>query len=366
MRTLPPRLVVALLLAATAAAFVAALAIGSVGASPGELWQALVGGTAGTGATGTTGTGMATGAAGVTGAGGGAAAGTDPAALALVVHALRLPRALAAFAVGALLALAGAILQALLRNALADPYVLGISGGAAVAALLALSLGAATWVAQGASAAGALLALALLFALARRAFFVSGLQHGEETTASVMLTGVMIAAFSSAGLSLLLSLATDMQLRGMVFWLLGDLTAATDLKLALLALGAVVLLLGAALTRARALDLMLRGDLLAFTQGVDVTATRRVLVVIAACATGVAVTLAGAVGFVGFVAPHVMRLLLGNAQRVLLPAAALAGGLLVLVADTVARSVLAPISLPVGVVTAMIGVPVFLWLLRRQ
>lgn len=343
MRLLAPRLAVALLIAANAAAFVVALAIGSIGVAPGDVWQALIGG-----------------------GGGGGTGATADSTMMVVVRELRLPRALSAFAVGALLALAGAILQALLRNALADPYVLGISGGAAVAALLALSFGAATWVVQGASAAGALLALALLFTLARRAFFVAGLQHGEETTASVMLTGVMIAAFSSAGLSLLLSLATDMQLRGMVFWLLGDLAAATDIRLAVFALGAAVLLLAAALTRARALDLMLRGDLLAYTQGVDVTVTRRVLVVIAACATGVAVTLAGAVGFVGFVAPHVMRLVLGNAQRVLLPASALAGGLLVLVADTVARSVLAPITLPVGVVTAMIGVPVFLWLLRRQ
>lgn len=331
-----------LLVVANAAAFVVALASGSVGAAPGDVWNALVG---------------------LLDAAPGVDAGSTPE---LVVRTLRLPRAISAFAVGALLALAGAILQGLLRNGLADPYVLGVSGGAAFAALLALSLGASLWLAQAASAAGALAALALLFGLARRAFFSTNVQYAEEATTGVMLTGVMIAAFSAAGLSLLLSLATDLQLRGMVFWLLGDLAAATDLRLALLAVVALVLLLGIAVARARALDLMLRGDMLAFTQGVDVAATRRVLIVVAAAATGIAVTIAGAIGFVGFVAPHVMRLAIGNAQRVLLPAATLAGGLLVLVADTVARTALAPVTLPVGVVTALIGVPVFLWLLRRQ
>jgi iron complex transport system permease protein len=152
----------------------------------------------------------------------------------------------------------------------------------------------------------------------------------------------------------------------MVFWLLGDLGGATSLTYALVSLVVLGAGLALALHRAPALNLLLRGDVQAFTQGVDVERTRRVLVVISAIAAGTVVTQAGAVGFVGFVAPHLVRLVLGNDQRVLLPAAALAGGTLVVLADTVARSAFAPVQLPVGVVTALFGVPVFLYLLRRR
>jgi iron complex transport system permease protein len=278
---------------------------------------------------------------------------------------LRLPRVLAGFAVGALLATAGALLQALLRNPLADPYVLGVSGGAAVAALGALALGAALWVMQLAAAVGALATLALLFALARRALFTRDALHGEQATTVVLLTGVMIAAFASALLSVVLTLAPENQLRTMVFWLLGDLGGATSLPHALASLAVLALVLLLALRHAPALNLLLRGDVQAFTQGVDVERTRRKLVLLAAVAAGTVVTQAGAVGFVGFVAPHLVRLLIGNDQRQLLPAAALAGGTLVVLADTFARSAFAPVQLPVGVVTALFGVPVFLWLLRR-
>lgn len=279
---------------------------------------------------------------------------------------LRLPRALTAFAVGALLALAGALLQALLRNPLADPYVLGVSGGAAVAALGALALGASMLVMQAAAALGALATLVLLFALAQRAFFTRDALHGEQATSVVLLTGVMIAAFASAVLSVILTLASDAQLRTMVFWLLGDLGGATSLVHALGSLAILLASLLLALQRAPALNLLLRGDVQAFTQGVDVERTGRVLVVIAAIAAGTVVTQAGAVGFVGFVAPHLARLVLGNDQRLLLPASTLAGGTLVVLADLVARSAFAPVQLPVGVVTALFGVPVFLYLLRRR
>jgi iron complex transport system permease protein len=288
----------------------------------------------------------------------------DPVANAVLQ--LRLPRALSAFAVGGLLSLSGAILQALLRNPLADPYVLGISGGAAVAALGALALGASLAAMQAASAAGALVTLVLLFALAHRALFLRDALHGDEATTRVLLTGVMIAAFCSALLSVILTLAADAQLRTMVFWLLGDLGGATDLRHAVLALAALAIGLVLAARQARALNLMMRGDAQATTQGVDVERKRRVLVLIAALATGTAVMLAGAVGFVGFVAPHLLRLAIGNDQRFLLPAATLAGGLLVVAADTVARTAFAPVQLPVGVVTALVGVPVFLWLLARR
>lgn len=333
----PPRAraapVLTALAAAALAALLLALAVGSVPLAPAALAEAVVG-------------------------------RADP--LTATLLELRLPRALGAFAVGGLLALAGAILQALLRNPLADPYVLGISGGAAVAALGALALGASFVWLQAASAAGALATLALLFALAQRALFARAALHGEDPAVRVLLTGVMLASFCGALLAAILSLSADGQLRTMVFWLLGDLSAAVDLRHSAAALAVLALLLALAQRQAPALELMLRGDLQATTQGVDVGRCRRRLLALAALATGCAVTLAGAVGFVGFVAPHLLRLTIGNDQRLLLPAAAVGGGVLVLLADAVARSAAAPAQLPVGVVTALAGVPVFLWLLARR
>jgi iron complex transport system permease protein len=285
-----------------------------------------------------------------------------------VLWQLRLPRALSAFAAGGLLALAGSLLQALLRNPLADAYVLGVSGGAAVGALLALLAGAGLLGMQAGSALGAFATLAALFLLARREFFgrlQAVARIAEEASTAVLLTGVMLAAFSAALLSLLLALAPDVQMRSIMFWLLGDLAGATDLRAALISLAVLAALLVAAAAQARPLNLLLRGDLQAFVQGVDVRRVRRRLVLVSALATATAVTLAGAVGFVGFVAPHLMRRIVGNDQRILLPAAVLAGAVLVLLADTVARSAMSPLQLPVGVITALIGVPVFISLVRR-
>jgi iron complex transport system permease protein len=296
----------------------------------------------------------------------GALRGQRDDSVAAIVLDLRLPRALSAFAVGGLLALSGALLQALLRNPLADPYVLGISGGAAVAALIALAAGAALWVMQLASAAGALVTLMFLALLARRSLFSRDLLAGDDAASGVLLTGVMIAALTAATLSLLLALAPEGRLRSMVFWLLGDLAGATDKTSAGVALFLLAVLCALALALARPLNLILRGDVAAFTQGVDVERIRRVLVVISALATGCAVTLSGAVGFVGFVAPHITRRIVGNDQRLLLPASALFGGALLVVADTIARTAVAPLQLPVGVLTALLGVPVFLWLLQHR
>src|SRR5512136_2815786 len=293
-------------------------------------------------------------------------AGDGDGAVRDVVWQLRAPRAVAGFAVGAGLALSGALLQGLLRNALADPYVLGISGGAAVGAIGAIALGLPAGLVQLAAALGAVATLGLLFVLARRALFTRDALESETGTTGVLLTGVMIASFAAALLSLVLSLAPDARLRTMVFWLLGDLAGATDFRSVLVALVVVAVAFALAQRHAAALNLLVRGDLQAYTQGVRVVHTRRTLVLVAALATGAAVTLAGAVGFVGFVAPHLMRLVFGNDQRVLLPTSALAGGTLVVLADTVARSAFAPLQLPVGVITALIGVPVFLWLLARR
>ncbi|MCK9283146.1 MAG: iron ABC transporter permease [Rhodocyclaceae bacterium] len=272
-----------------------------------------------------------------------------------VIRGLRLPRVLGAFACGGLLALAGGLMQVLLRNPLADPYVLGISGGAGVGAMVALLLGLPLLGINGLAFAGAIGAMLLVF----------GLAHGDGswTQTRLLLTGVIVAAGCGALVALILSVAPESKLRGMLFWLMGDLSQAIEPTLALVALG---LLLALSLPFARELNLLARGQMQAQALGVAVTRVRRLIYLLASLATAVAVTTAGSIGFVGLVVPHLVRLAVGNDQRLLLPAAALAGGSLLVLADTAARTLIAPQQLPVGVLTALIGVPVFLFLLARQ
>ena len=271
-----------------------------------------------------------------------------------VIRHLRLPRAVAVFVCGGLLALAGALMQVLLRNPLADPYVLGISGGAAVGALSAMMLGLAPWLVDASAFAGALAAMLLVF----------GLAHGDGswTQTRLLLTGVIVAAGCGAVITLMLSLAPDARLRSMLFWLMGDASAASKPWPA-----AVVLVAGMALVMpfARDLNVLARGEATARALGVRVQRLRYGLYVVASLLTAVAVSLIGAVGFVGLVVPHLVRFVIGNDQRLLLPAAVLAGGALLTLADTAARTVIAPMQLPVGVLTALIGVPVFLLVLAR-
>ena len=277
-----------------------------------------------------------------------------------VIQGLRLPRALAAFACGGLLALAGALMQVLLRNPLADPYVLGISGGAAVGALAAMLAGLTLALMNLAAFAGALAAMLLVF----------GLAHGDSswTRSRLLLTGVIVAAGCGAVVALILSIAPDDGLRGMLFWLMGDLGQAISPwpALVVLALGLLV-----TLPFARELNLLARGDTLAQALGVSVKHVKHGIYLLASLLTAVAVTTSGSIGFIGLVVPHLVRLTMirlgwGNDQRLLLPAAALAGGSLLVLADTLARTVIAPQQLPVGVLTALLGVPVFLFLLGRQ
>ncbi|MBU1236675.1 MAG: iron ABC transporter permease [Gammaproteobacteria bacterium] len=316
-------LLVLLSLASLAAAsMVAALAAGSLALPPGDVLAAL--------------------------------AGSDNVAHA-VVFDLRLPRALAAFACGGLLALAGALMQVLLRNPLADPYVLGISGGAGVGALAAMLLGLAGLAVPGFAFVGALAAMLLVF----------GLAHGDGswTQTRLLLTGVVVAAGCGALVALILTLAPDQKIHGMLFWLMGDLSQAVN---PLPALGVLVVALLAAIPFARELNLLARGADHALALGVAVPTLRRIIYVVASLATAVAVTTAGSVGFIGLIVPHLVRLAVGNDQRLLLPASVLAGGSLLVLADTAARTVVAPIQLPVGILTALIGVPVFLTLLGRS
>lgn len=290
------------------------------------------------------------------GAGGVLAAliGRDTGLPAHVVLELRLPRAAAAFLTGALLAQAGVYMQVLLRNPLADPYVLGISGGAAVTALLALGAGLGGLALSGSAFAGALLAMLLVFGLARGT--------GQWSTSRLLLTGVVLASGWGALISFLLAIGPDTDLRGMLFWLMGDLGAAHRPWA-----GYLVLMLGllVGLFLARSLNLLARGTLEAGALGVDVSRLQRAVYIIASLLTASAVTVAGSVGFVGLVVPHLLRLLGCRDHRWLLPASALLGGSLLLLADTAARTVLAPRQLPVGVLTAALGVPLFLYLLQR-
>lgn len=280
-----------------------------------------------------------------------------------IVWQLRLPRVLAGFSVGALLALSGALMQVLLRNPLADPYVLGVSGGAAAGAMLALGFfPAVAWSLQAGALAGALLSLLLLLLLCMRSSLLSA---GAGTPAGVrlILTGVMIAAAFGAMLSLMLALAPDNALRGVFFWLLGDLEGSRLHAFGWLALAGA---LAWSLWAAPRLNVLAHGDATAFLLGIRVGRLRLMTLLVASLATAAAVSLAGTIGFIGLVVPHIARLVLGNDQRVLLPASVLGGGAALVLADLVARTVVAPVQLPVGVITVLAGVPVFLYLLARS
>ncbi len=279
-----------------------------------------------------------------------------------IVTELRLPRALAAFATGGLLALAGALMQVLLRNPLADPYVLGLSGGAAVGALAAMLAGLGMLFVNLGAAAGALVAILLVFALARRDFARQQLFGPLDASPRLLLTGVIMAAGWTAIITLILTMAPEAKLRGMLFWLMGDLNGVDSWAPALFVLAAALIVIYPA---GRDLNVLLRGEALAHALGVRVMPLRRAVYLVASAATAFAVTTAGTIGFVGLVVPHALRLALGNDQRVLLPASALTGGTLLLIADTAARTVLAPQQLPVGVITALVGVPAFMFLLLR-
>jgi iron complex transport system permease protein len=279
----------------------------------------------------------------------------DPSLARDVVLDLRLPRALTAFAVGGLLGLAGALLQVLLRNPLADPYVLGVSGGASVTALLALMAGMSAAMVDVAAGVGALAACALVFALAQG--------RGGWTPTRLLLTGVVVAAGAGSIVSLLLAMSDDTRLRGMVFWLLGDLTRG-DRWGWLLSLLAAATLLCVAL--GRPLNVLARGETIAATVGLDVRRVRSVVFVLSSVLTGCAVSTAGSIGFVGLVTPHLVRLALGNDQRVVLAGSALLGGVVLMTADLASRLLLAPRQLPVGALTALVGVPIFLLLMLRQ
>ncbi|MDZ7583520.1 MAG: iron ABC transporter permease [Thiobacillus sp.] len=271
-----------------------------------------------------------------------------------ILAELRGPRVAAAFACGGLLALAGALMQTLFRNPLAEPYLLGVSGGAGLLALLGMAAGLAwPWISLLAFA-GSLLALALAAALGGR------LLARDHTP--LLLAGVMLAAGFGALIALVLSVTPAERLPGMLFFLMGDLAWASQPALLWVAL---LLAVAAALSLSRRLDVLQLSPLKAASLGVAVAPTRWMLFVLAGAATSLVVAQAGSIGFVGLMVPHALRKLGFAGHRALLPACALAGGSLLVLADALARTVIEPRELPVGVLTALIGVPMMLWLLRR-
>lgn len=272
-----------------------------------------------------------------------------------IIQELRLPRALAAFATGAMLAMAGVMMQVLLRNPLADPYILGVSGGAAVGALGVIMLGLSAMWMPTAAFCGALLSVLLVFGLAGR-------RQGWSTT-RLLLTGVVISAGWGALINLMLSTSSNQTVHSMLFWLMGDLSQSRGELWHYLLIVAVLVLM---MANARPLNAMARGELQAAALGVDVRRLRLMLYMSASLLTASAVTLAGSIGFVGLIIPHALRLAGARDHRKLLPAAVLLGGSFLMMADSLARTIIAPQQLPVGVLTAVLGVPAFLLILYRS
>ncbi|MDE3170989.1 MAG: iron ABC transporter permease [Acidobacteriota bacterium] len=276
----------------------------------------------------------------------------------LVVFGLRLPRIALGILVGAALSTAGAGYQALLRNPLADPYVLGVSSGAAVGAIVSLILvprlpGAI----QIAAFVGAVATIAVVYLLGRRG--------GQLDSATLLLAGIVTASFLSAVIMFLMTTLSGRDLRGMSFWLMGDLATPPSVNMGWLYF---LLVIGLATIYGTAADLnlILTGEQEARHLGVNVNRVKLVVYLAASVLTGLAVSVSGAIGFLGLLVPHVMRMLFGTDYRVLIPASAIGGAILIVLADTLARTVVAPTELPVGAMTAIAGAPLFIYLMRRR
>jgi iron complex transport system permease protein len=286
---------------------------------------------------------------------------------AAVLYAIRAPRVIAAFTVGAALAAGGAAMQSLFRNPLADPGLLGVSSGAALAAVSVIVLGEKVmhivppalkpWLLPIAAFLGGLLATIVVYRLAARG--------GITLVGTLLLAGIAINALASAGIGMLVFIADEQQLRTLIFWTMGGFGAVTWVAI-LPALLVLAITIPTLLPAAHLLDALALGEREAGHVGVDVERLKRRLVAQVALAVGAGVAISGTVGFVGLIAPHIVRLLLGPAHRTLLPAAALFGGAFLVLADALARTIVSPAELPIGVLTALVGGPFFLWLLAGR
>ncbi len=275
-----------------------------------------------------------------------------------IIFSLRMPRVILAGIVGGALSVAGAVFQALLRNPLADPYILGISSGAAVGAIGTIVLGAGiAWTLPVTSFMGALLTILLVFQVAR--------SRKRIQPNTMLLAGVIVNAFFAAVIMLLLSIAGSQDLHTIISWLMGDLTMA-DYKGVIIILPYIIGGVLAIYFWANSLNLILLGEEEAAQLGVEVERAKKVLFIIASLITAAAVSTCGVIGFVGLIIPHAVRLIWGNDQRLLLPASFLLGAGFLILADTIARTIIAPTELPVGVITAICGTPFFIYLLRTR
>jgi len=281
-----------------------------------------------------------------------------------VVFEIRLPRILLGILVGASLAVAGAGFQALLRNPLADPYVLGVSSGAALGAIVSLVIAPRTPGAiQLAAFVGAALTVAAVYFLGRRG--------GQLDSATLLLAGIVMASFLSAAIMFLITtLSGHDLLRGMAFWLMGDLASPPPTRDVLEWFGFLffvfVIAAGAIYTTSSDLNLILSGEQEARHLGVNVNRVKLVVYISASILTGLAVSVSGAIGYVGLLVPHVMRMIFGTDYRLLIPTSVIGGAIAIVVADTLARTVMGPTELPVGAMTALAGAPVFIYLMRRR
>ena len=284
----------------------------------------------------------------------------------MIVVDIRLPRILLGIVVGASLSVAGASFQALLRNPLADPYVLGVSSGAAVGAIIALiiesHLALSPEIAGLITPFGAFLGAAVTIA----AVYFLGRRDGQIDSSTLLLGGIITASFLSAIIMFLMNTLAGSTLLGTVFWLRGDLSTPQPRSLLYLLSFGFLAAAGAIYTTASDLNLLLAGEKEAMHLGVDVPRVRIVVYLAASILTGLAVSVSGAIGYVGLLVPHVMRLIFGADHRMLLPASALGGAIAIVIADTLARTIVAPSELPVGAMTAMAGAPLFIYLLRRR
>jgi iron complex transport system permease protein len=284
--------------------------------------------------------------------------GEIPSEFSLVVFGLRLPRIALGILVGAALSTAGAGFQALLRNPLADPYVLGVSSGAALGAIVSLIVLPFTpGAVQVAAFAGAAATITAVYFLGRRG--------RQLDSATLLLAGIVTASFLSAVIMFLMTILSSRDLRGMAFWLMGDLSSAPAVDLRWLYL-VLVIAAGSIYTTSSDLNLILTGEQEARHLGVNVKRVKLVVYVGASLLTGLAVSVSGAIGYVGLLVPHVMRMLFGTDYRLLIPASAIGGAIIVVAADLLARTIVAPTELPVGAMTAIAGAPVFIYLMRRR
>ncbi len=276
-----------------------------------------------------------------------------------ILFSIRLPRIIFSALVGASLSVAGVVFQAILRNPLADPYILGVSGGSALGAIIGIIVGAGftVWLSPVLAFAGAVFTIFLVFGIAG-----SNKETGSNT---LLLAGVIVNAFFSALIMFLISTGGMANLPSIIFWLMGDLSMPEGIQIKVAGL---ILVAGFSIiySYSRQLNLIVTGDETALQLGVPVERAKKILLVAASVITAAAVSVSGIIGFVGLIIPHMMRMIFGSDHRLLLPASLMLGASFLLLADTIARTAFAPAELPVGVITALCGAPYFIYLLRRK